>query len=158
MDQRYYQYVKNKRDVKRAHNTQQAWDREVTGKGKTQDLSLISGSAPDKQKQIKTKLAPPTAFAGQPKMGSRTGKTISARSDAPKQKKNDKLGNTFPKTFSDKIEKPPDGLFKTKNVQTLQPWKTPNQTPIMMHAPPLRVQGQKLFPSEKRRQLLLGES
>ena len=48
------------------------------------------------------------------------------------------------------IERPPDGLFRTKAVKSNEPWKQHGETPLTMSRPPIRVQGQQLFPLGKK--------
>jgi hypothetical protein len=90
------------------------------------------------------------AFREKCRWGSARGRQISASADAPKQKKNHGLSKTFPKVFTDRIERPPDGLFSTKAIQSLGPWQNKEQTPVSMSVPPIRLPGQKLFPMNKR--------
>ena len=149
MDTRFYNFTQTIRDVKRAEHTQQRFSKEVTGVGKTQDQVSIAGSKPDAMKIIKPTYARPVGFSGEVPLGSARGCQISASADAPKQK-NDGLRKTFPKVFTDRIERPPDGLFSTKAIQSLGPRQNKEQTPVSMSVPPIRLPGQKLFPMNKR--------
>jgi len=151
MDANFYQFRKQARDAKKAKQAQIRFGKEVTGRGKTQDLVLISGSKPEHQKQIKPKMARVVAFGERP-LGHAAPRShaISARSNPPKQKKNHSLKKTFPKVMTGQIERPPDGLFRTKAVKSNEPWKQHGETPLTMSRPPIRVQGQKLFPLSKK--------
>ena len=151
MDANFYQFRKQARDAKMAKHAQIRFSKEVTGRGKTQDLVLISGSKPEHQKQIKPKMARVVAFGERP-LGQAAPRShaISARSSPPKHKKNDSLKKTFPKVMTGQIERPPDGLFRTKAVKSNEPWKQHGETPLTMSRPPIRVQGQKLFPLSKK--------
>lgn len=149
MDNRFYSFAKSLQDKKKALHNQKRFDKEVTGKGATQDLVLISGSTPTHQQQPKFKLARPVSFAGLPPLGAGPrGKTISARGDPPTSKKHKKV-SVMPKPFTDRLEKPPDGLFKTQDVQSIKPWKVKDQIPLLMNQPPIRLKNQKLFPLTK---------
>ena len=90
MDANFHQFTKQARDAKKAKQAQIRFGKEVTGRGKTQDLVLISGSKPEHQKQIKPKMARVVAFGERP-LGHAAPRShaISARSNPPKQKKND---------------------------------------------------------------------
>eukprot|EP00035_Acanthoeca_spectabilis_P017075 m.356710 g.356710 ORF g.356710 m.356710 type:complete len:343 (-) comp16606_c0_seq6:2021-3049(-) len=153
MDANFYQFVKNARSLKKAHQTQIQFSKEVTGRGRTQDLVSIAGSKPDAMKDMTPKYAKPVAFSGERPLGQPAkGRAIPARFDPPtsRQKKNVAQAQTFPKTFSDKVEKPPDNLFKTRDAQSTEPWKHPGARPMNMSVPPIRVHGQKLFPLDKK--------
>ena len=150
MDTRFYNFSKAVNDLNKAKHNQVRFSKEVTGKGKTQDLVQMSGSRPGPLQNKRTKLAPAVSFVREAPLGQAKGKKINAASDAPKRKKKDiQLKRTFPKVFTDRVERPPDGLFQTKNVQTLRPWKRSGETPITMSVPPIRLPGQKLFPMNK---------
>jgi hypothetical protein len=150
MDTRFHNFTQAIRDVKRATHTQQRFSQEVTGTGKTQELVQISGSKPGEAKQIKQTYAKPVAFAQQEPLGANRGRSIAVSKGAPVQKKNEGLNKTFPKAFTERIERPPDGLFKTEATQSTAPWQHKGQTPISMSVPPIRLPGQKLFPMNKQ--------
>ena len=150
MDTRFHNFTQTIRDVKRAEHTQQRFSKEVTGRGNTQNLVSVAGSKPEGIKQIKQTYAKPVSFSGETPLGAERGRHIAASADAPKSKKNDGLKKTFPKVFTDRIERPPDNLFSTKAAQSLGPWQNKDQTPVSMSVPPIRLPGQKLFPMNKQ--------
>jgi len=135
-------------DMKKTQQMVKEFDREVNGRGDTQDLKNMSGRKPDKASQQppdKNK-HPNTAFMGQKPLGDRSrSRTIALRN---KKKEERSPSTAFPHTFTNRIEKPPDGLFKTKNIQSI-PTRPKDETPIMLHAPPLRIGNQKRFPIGK---------
>lgn len=150
MDTRFHNFTQAIKDVRRATHTQQRFSQEVTGTGKTQKLVQISGSKPGETKRIKQTYAKPVAFAQEEPLGANRGRSIAVSKGAPEQKKNDGLNKTFPKVFTERIERPPDGLFKTAASQSTAPWQHKGQTPISMSVPPIRLPGQKLFPMNKQ--------
>ena len=150
MDTRFHNFTQTIRDVERAEHTQQRFSKEVTGRGNTQNLVSVAGSKPEGIKQIKQTYAKPVSFSGETPLGAERGRHIAASADAPKSKKNDGLKKTFPKVFTDRIERPPDNLFSTKAAQSLGPWQNKDQTPVSMSVPPIRLPGQKLFPMNKQ--------
>ena len=149
MDDQFYSYTKRLKDLKKARKVVNTFSLEVKGSLKTQKAKLVSGSAPSQYAPPKLKLARSGKFSEPGLTERHKSIRIAASSDPPKEKKNVKVGNTFPKTFTTAFEKPPDNLFKTKAVKSIEPWKTPNATPIMLNTPPLRVKGQSLFPIGK---------
>ena len=149
MDSQFYEYAKSVHDKKKAMQTIQQFAKEVTGKGKTQEAVSMSGSKPTQYRPPKPKYAHPTSFSGLPPLGAGPrGKTIKAHGQPPKAKKNDGVG-IVKKVFTTALEKPPDGRFNTKSVQSLQPWKVDGRIPMLMTKPPIRLKGQKLFPLTK---------
>ena len=150
MDTRFHNFSQAIEDVARATKLQKSFSKEVTGTGKTQKLVSIAGSKPGEIKRVKQTYAKPVGFAQQEPLGANRGRSIAVSKGAPEQKKNDGLSKTFPKVFTERIERPPDGLFKTGASQSTAPWQHTGQTPVSMSVPPIRLPGQKLFPMNKQ--------
>ena len=150
MDTRFHNFSQAIEDVARATKLQKSFSKEVTGTGKTQKLVSIAGSKPGEIKRVKQTYAKPVGFAQQEPLGANRGRSIAVSKGAPEQKKNDGLSKTFPKVFTERIERPPDGLFKTGASQSTAPWQHKGQTPVSMSVPPIRLPGQKLFPMNKQ--------
>ena len=145
-------FAKDARDFAAAEKRQHRWDQEITGRGNVQELTNIDGTKPGNNKNPhRRRRADPVPFSGERPLGAPIPKTLSSDGKKPVPKKNDGAGKVVPKTFSERIEKPPDGLFKTKNVQNMSPWKPhKGATPLDMNLPPMTVKGQNRFPVGKQ--------
>ena len=150
--QSFRAFAKDARDFAAAEKRKHRWDQEITGRGNVQQLTNIDGAKSDKNKNPhRRRRADPVAFSGERPLGAAIPKTLSSDGKKPQPKKNDGAGTVVPKAFTERVEKPPDGRFKTKNVQSISPWKVhKGATPLDMNAPPLTVKGQNRFPLGKK--------
>ena len=154
MDSNFYMFAKNLRDRQAAEHNVRKYSTEVLGSGKTQDSKQVNGlDAGAAMKREPKKRAQPIDFAGSGKerLAVRP-KSKSIKPDVPKNQRAGPSGhNAFPKEpFTDRISKPPDGLYKTGSVQSNVGWVPKDSIPLLMNEPPLRVKGQSMYPIGKK--------